>query len=126
MHLEDYGISLESSTGKATLAMLAVLNSMDLTADDAADIARVLLDIATNPQDQGQSFLEERWHPLYAGVVKDEHIVRVTPHRFSGVLSKYNNRVGIIINQKVGRGQVRFFYGGTPHWFSLEDLQYYM
>lgn len=124
--LSVYGITPESKAGKGIEAIFSVLNTLGYNVEEAEDIASVFLQQFSVEGLPDRFLDEQRWRPLYAGVVKDGYIVRVKPDLFSGNLSMYNKRVGKIINQKAGRGQIQFFLGNFDHWFSLEDLEYYL
>lgn len=124
--LRVYGIDPKSKAAQGVEAMFSVLSSFGFNKEESEDIASIFLQ-QFSVEGLPERFLDSvRWRPLYAGVVKNGYIVRVKPNLFSGNLVRYNGRVGRIINQKAGRGQVQFFLGNFDHWFSLEDLEYFL
>ena len=125
-NLSIYGVVKYSKVGQAVEAAFSVFNTLGLSYDEAEDAASILIDQFYVENLAEKYLTPKRWRPLYAGVVKNNSIVRVRPNTFKGSLGKYNNRVGLVVNQKAGRGQIQFFLGNTTHWFSLEDLEYFL
>jgi hypothetical protein len=128
LELDKLGILSSTQLYKGVETLAAVLNNLELSTEESAEVVSTLLGILQSEDELPNGVLSnKRWHQLYPGSVRDGWIVRVKPNCFSGELEKYNGMIGRIAHTSYGRAKINnVIMANKNHYFNIDDLEYFL